>query len=67
MKIFIELPSWLGDAVMVTPAIESLVGHLGDVEITFLGSLISIDALKNHPKAIKSYVTDKNIFQFQSD
>jgi len=63
MKILIELPTWLGDAVMVTPAIESLVGHLGDVEITFLGSLISIDALKNHPKAIKSYVTDKNIFQ----
>ena len=63
MKILIELPTWLGDAVMVTPAIESLVGHLGDVEITFLGSFISIDALKNHPKAIKSYVTDKNIFQ----
>ena len=63
MKILIELPSWLGDAVMVTPAIENLVKHLGDVEITFLGSLISIDTLKNHPKAIKSYVTDKNIFQ----
>ena len=63
MKILIELPTWLGDAVMVTPAIESLVRHLGDVEITFLGSLISIDTLKNHPKAIKSYVTDKNIFQ----
>ena len=63
MKILIELPSWLGDAVMVTPAIENLVKYLGDVEITFLGSLISIDTLKNHPKAIKSYVTDKNIFQ----
>jgi len=63
MKILIELPTWLGDAVMVTPAIESLVRHLGDVEITFLGSLISIDTLKNHPKAIKSYVIDKNIFQ----
>jgi heptosyltransferase II len=48
---------------MVTPAIENLVRHLGDVEITFLGSLISIDTLKNHPKAIKSYVIDKNIFQ----
>ncbi|MDC1447522.1 glycosyltransferase family 9 protein [Candidatus Thioglobus sp.] len=63
MKILIELPTWLGDAVMVTPAIENLVRHLGDVELTFLGSLISIDTLKNHPKAIKSYVTDKNIFQ----
>jgi len=62
MKILIELPTWLGDAVMVTPAIENLVRHLSDVEITFLGSLISIDALKNHPKVIKTYVVEKNFF-----
>lgn len=63
MKMLIELPTWLGDAVMATPAIENLVRHLDDVEITFLGSFISIDALKNHPKVIKSYAIDKNIFQ----
>ena len=62
MKILIELPTWLGDAVMVTPAIENLIKHLGDVEITFLGSLMSIDTLKNHPKVIKTYVIDKNFF-----
>jgi len=62
MKILIELPTWLGDAVMVTPAIENLIKHLGDVEITFLGSLMSIDILKNHPKVIKTYVIDKNFF-----
>jgi len=50
MKILIELPTWLGDAVMTTPAIENLVRHLVDVEITFLGSRMSIDTLKNHPK-----------------
>jgi len=62
MKILIELPTWLGDAVMTTPAIENLVRHLVDVEITFLGSLMSIDTLKNHPKVVKTYVTDKNFF-----
>ena len=25
MKILIELPSWLGDTVMATPAIENLI------------------------------------------
>ena len=60
MRILIEVPTWLGDAVMITPAIENLVKHLGDVEITLLGSLVSIDVLKNHPKVINTYVVDKN-------
>ena len=25
MKILIELPTWLGDAVMATPAIENII------------------------------------------
>ena len=59
MRIFIELPTWLGDTVMVTPAIESLVDHFSDIEITLLGSFMSIDILKNHPKVNKNYVLDK--------
>ena len=31
MKILIELPSWLGDTVMTTPAIENLLKHFGEV------------------------------------
>ena len=62
MRILIELPTWLGDSVMTTPAIENLVKHYGDVEITLFGSFISIEALKNHPKVIKTYVLDKNYF-----
>jgi heptosyltransferase II len=58
-KILIELPTWLGDSVMTTPAIENLVKHFNDVEITLLGSFISIEALKNHPNVIKTYVLDK--------
>lgn len=62
MRILIELPTWLGDSVMTTPAIENLVKHYGDVEITLFGSFISIEALINHPKVIKTYVLDKNYF-----
>ena len=60
MKILIELPSWLGDAVMATPAIENLAGYYDNPEITLLGSDISVEALKNHPKVIKTLVFDKN-------
>ena len=59
MKILIELPTWLGDAIMVTPAIENIINFYNDVEITFIGSFVSIEALKNHPKAIKTSVLDK--------
>jgi heptosyltransferase II len=60
MKILIELPTWLGDATMVTPAIENLVNFFNTSEVTLIGSFISIDLLKNHPKVIKTYVLDKN-------
>jgi len=59
MKILIELPTWLGDAIMATPAIENIVNYYNDVEITFIGSFVSIEALKNHPKVIKTLVLDK--------
>ena len=59
MRILIELPTWLGDAVMATPAIENLVNHFSNVEITLLGSFVSIEIFKNHPKVIKTYVLDK--------
>ena len=49
MKLLIELPTWLGDAVMATPAIENLVSQFKNVEITLLGSSVSVEALKNHP------------------
>ena len=59
MKILIELPTWLGDCVMATPAIENIVNFNNDVEITFIGSFVSIEALKNHPKVVKTVVLDK--------
>jgi heptosyltransferase II len=58
MKVLIELPTWLGDAVMATPAIKNLENNFDDAEITLIGSSVSIDAIKNHPKVIKTYILD---------
>jgi heptosyltransferase-2 len=60
MRIFIELPTWLGDSVMATPAIENLINYFDDSEVVLLGSAISVAVLKNHPNVVKSYVLEKN-------
>jgi heptosyltransferase-2 len=59
MRILIELPTWLGDCVMATPAIENIVNFNNDVQITFIGSFVSVEAMKNHPKFFKTVVLDK--------
>jgi heptosyltransferase II len=59
MRILVELPSWLGDTVMATPAIENLIRFHSKEEITLVGSSISIETLKNHPKISNTYVLDK--------
>ena len=59
MKVLIELPTWLGDCIMATPAIENIVNFYNDIEITFVGSFVSIEAMKDHPKAVKTVVLDK--------
>ncbi len=56
MKILVLLPNWLGDALMATPAIEFLSIHYPDARFTFVGSFVSIEALKHHPKCEKSYI-----------
>lgn len=62
MKISIELPTWLGDTIMVSPAIENLISYYTDSDITLIGSDIAIEAMKNHPKITKTYVLKKNYF-----
>ena len=59
MKILIELPSWLGDTIMTTPAIENIVGHFIDPEITLIGPLISLEVFKYHPKIVKTFEINK--------
>jgi len=59
IKVLIELPTWLGDCVMTTPTIENIIDYYVDVEITLIGSIVSIETLKNHPKVVEVIVLDK--------
>jgi heptosyltransferase-2 len=56
MRILVILPNWLGDALMATPAIELLSVSYTDAKFTFVGSHVSIEALKQHPKCENTYV-----------
>lgn len=60
MKILIELPTWLGDSVMATPAIENLINFHKDSEVILIGSLISIEIFKNHPNISELHILNKN-------
>lgn len=58
MRILIVLPNWLGDALMATPAIEHLCTLYPEAKFTFVGSFVSIEAIKFHPQAEASFVDD---------
>lgn len=58
MKILIVLPNWLGDAVMATPAIEALCRAHPQAALTLVGSYVSIEALKHHPRCTAAYVDE---------
>ena len=55
-KIFIEIPSWLGDAIMATPAIQNIIKTYPDAKITLLGSFVSTQAFENYPNIEKVIV-----------
>ena len=50
MKILIELPTWLGDAIMATPALENLYAAYPKADITLVGSHVATEALRAHPR-----------------
>ena len=57
-RILIILPNWLGDAIMATPAIELLCKYFPHASFTFVGSFVSIEALKHHPRCEKAIVDE---------
>ena len=59
MKILIELPTWLGDAAMATPAIENILKHFNGAEISLIGSFASTELLRHHPKVTEVNILDK--------
>jgi heptosyltransferase-2 len=58
MRILVILPNWLGDAVMATPAIELLAAYYKNVHFTFVGSFVSIEALRYHPLCEKAVLDE---------
>ncbi|PCJ18432.1 MAG: lipopolysaccharide heptosyltransferase II [Candidatus Cloacimonadota bacterium] len=58
MKILINIPTWLGDAVMCTPSILKLVELHPNCEITLIGSMISNEALKTLPNVTNTIIDD---------
>jgi heptosyltransferase-2 len=58
MKILVELPTWLGDTVMTTPALENLFNHYSDAEFSIVGSFVSVSIIKTHPRVTNVYLDD---------
>ena len=46
MKLLIEPPTWLGDAVMASGAIKEVIKYFNAKEVIFLGSFVSIELFK---------------------
>ena len=61
IKALIELPTWLGDCVMATPAIENIIKHYQNIEITIVGSFSATELIKNNQKILKKIVIDSKI------
>ena len=59
MKLLIEIPSWLGDAVMATPAINNIANYYNEPEITLIGSFVSVETLINNPKVAETHILEK--------
>jgi heptosyltransferase-2 len=58
LKILIEIPTWLGDCVMATPAIENIAKQHPDAQITIFGSKVATEIFKHHPRVNRIIVDE---------
>jgi len=65
MKLLIEVPTWLGDCVMATPAIENIVKHYPDVKITIFGASVSTSIFQKHPNVVEIIVDESKKSKFR--
>ena len=65
MRVFIELPTWLGDSVMASAAIENLVQNEKNLHIVFFGSFVACELYKNHPNCEKVIVDESKKAKFR--
>jgi len=64
-RLLIELPTWLGDAVMATPAIKALIKHFKDYEITIVGSRVSVELFSEFKEIKKRYIDNTKRSRFR--
>ena len=61
-QILIELPTWLGDAVMATPAIENIIKSFEDCQLIIFGSFVSTRLFLHHPNLEKIIIDNSKSF-----
>lgn len=66
IEIFIEVPTWLGDCVMATPAIESLINLYPNAKVTFFGSFASTSLFENHPNKVQIMIDNSKKSSFRA-
>jgi len=64
-KVLIEVPTWLGDCVMATPAIENIVNLHPDANITIFGSAVSTKVFEHHPNVQRIIIDDSRKQKFR--
>lgn len=47
MRIFVEVPVWLGDTIMASVAIKNLADHFGGAKFTVFGSFVATEVYKD--------------------
>lgn len=59
MNILLEVPTWLGDSVMITPAVENIIKAYPQARITIFGTEIASSIFVHHPN-IENIIIDKS-------
>lgn len=65
MKILIEVPTWLGDCVMATPAIENIILQYPYAKITLFGAYVSTAIFQDHPHVDKIIIDESKKSKFR--
>jgi heptosyltransferase-2 len=67
MKLLIELPDLIEDIVMITPALENLIKHHKDADITLVGSKIATQFFQNDKRIDNLIIKDdRSVFSFMA-
>ena len=65
MKLFIEVPTWLGDCVMATPAIENIISQYPHAKITLFGAYVSTAIFQDHHHIEKIIIDESKKSKFR--